>query len=228
MREWFSYFVDLQVVKEDGIGFLELGQEWVGDLSHVGMGRRWGTHLEEVAPLTGIGSHDHFSLDAVREDRARFLWGRAVLNHLEVRFLGVVHGIGPHIVLGAAALPEGRTDKGDLVAVFILAVVAVASAFLAVRRQAVTHNLVRNAAVADEANGNRAVLNYCLMAALENVGNELLTALVRNQVLGLVAGAACNFDLLQQIQAVRACNDMGRWLNYSHYYSSSSVGHWPA
>lgn len=71
-----------------------------------------------------------------------------------------------------------------------------------------THNLVGHTAVADKSDSDCAVLDNGLVAALNDAANELRCALLGNLILGLVAGAAGQLNLLQQIGAVRGALNM--------------------
>ena len=61
--------------------------------------------------------------------------------------------------------PEARADKGYLPAEFILAVVAVAGAFLRIACNAVTDYLMGHASVADKADGYLLMLQHGFMTA---------------------------------------------------------------
>ena len=121
-------------------------------------------------------------------------------------------------MVGRVGLGEGRgTNDGDLAAEALLAVIAVPSGLLTERRQTVTDNLMAHAPVADEADGERAMLNASFMPPLDNAPDELLCASVRDLVLGLVASAPCGFDGGQKGLIIGSVNKLHRRFNDFHF-----------
>ena len=104
-----------------------------------------------MPPFSQISGHDHFGLQAVREDRSGFLRGATFVQQVEVGDLGVFTRPLPDVV-GRVSLGEGRgANDGNLAAEALLTVIAVPSGLLTERCQTMTDDLMTHAPVADEA-----------------------------------------------------------------------------
>lgn len=169
-----------------------------------------------MTPLADIGRHNDFRFEAVREHCAGLLRGQAVIQKVKIRLLRNLASNLPVLPAFGAPCQEERLNDRDLAAELILAVVAVAGALLTIGCHPVPDDLMADATVTNEFHGKAAMLQNCLVTALDDTGNELRGAVVRDLALGFVADAPAPLKALQNYAAVNGRDELEAGLNNLH------------
>lgn len=144
-------------------------------------------------PFAQVPGADDLGFKAKRQDIAGFFWGGTSIQHVTIACFSKAT-----IVFPGNAFPAGiaMVNDCDFIAELIFVVIAVAGGFLGIGADTVTDDLVGNAAVGDEFNGQADMLDHGVMMIFAEHGDHFGITAGLDSILALIAGAGDALDTL--------------------------------